>query len=339
MMSTPENSLNLEKEALFWSTSGKDVLCLLCPHKCIIKKDGTGLCKVRKHVPGKGLFSLSYGLFSSISVDPVEKKPLYHWHPGSKILSLGSVGCNMACPFCQNWPIATWDRDLKLFSQNIDQIIELAKTHGLESIAFTYNEPLVGFEFLMDAATKIKDANLNVVIVSNGLINKQPLSLLSPYLDAANIDLKAFTEECYKKLGGNLETVKESILLLVEEGIHLEITHLIVPGINDDIESFQSMVRWIGSISGDMVLHLTRYFPDYLWNEAPTSLDLMEEFEGIARSQLNFVYLGNIPGESVTYCKRCGREIIVRNGYLVSLCRTDSKGKCPYCGSDNYIEI
>ncbi len=339
MMSTSENGLNLKKEALFWSTSGKDVQCLLCPHKCIIEEDGTGLCKVRKHVPGKGLFSLSYGLFSSISVDPVEKKPLYHWHPGSKILSLGSVGCNMTCPFCQNWPIATWDRDLKLFSQNIDQIIELAKTHGLESIAFTYNEPLVGFEFLMDAATKIKDANLNVVIVSNGLINKQPLSLLSPYLDAANIDLKVFTEECYKKLGGNLETVKESILLLVEEGIHLEITHLIVPGINDDLESFQSMVRWIRSISGDMILHLTRYFPNYLWNETPTSLNLMEEFEGIARSQLNFVYLGNIPGESVTYCKRCGREIIVRNGYLVSLCRTDSKGKCPYCGSDNYIEI
>lgn len=338
-MSTSENIFNIGKDALFWSSSGNDVQCLLCPHYCIIAEGRTGLCKVRKHVPGKRLLSLSYGLFSSISVDPVEKKPLYHWHPGSKILSLGSVGCNMTCPFCQNWPIATWEQNLNLFSRNIDQIIELATTHGLESVAFTYNEPLVGFEFLMDAAIKIKDANLNVVIVSNGLINKQPLTLLVPYLDAANIDLKAFTGESYKKLNGNLETVKESILLLVEEGIHLEITHLIVPGINDDLKSFQSMVRWIKSISEDLVLHLTRYFPNYLWNEAPTSLNLMKQFEEIARSQLNFVYVGNIPGESVTYCKRCGREIIVRNGYSVSLCRTDSNGKCPYCGTDNYIEI
>lgn len=328
-----------EKMAQFWEASGSEVRCLLCPHNCIIKEEHTGQCKVRKNIPGKGLVALNYGLYSSVAVDPVEKKPLYHWHPGSKILSLGSVGCNMACPFCQNWPIATWAKDLELVRLSPHEIVELTKDHGLDSVAFTYNEPLVGFESLLESSQRLKEAGLNVVIVSNGLICTEPLQRLTPYIDAANIDLKSFTEEGYKRLGGDLNTVKSTITTMYEKGIHVELTHLVVPGITDDPQSFLSMVRWIGSLSHDMVLHLSRYFPNYRWHEPATSLTLIRTFEEIARDHLDFIYLGNVPGESITCCRKCGKEIIVRNGYTVTLFKTDKSGRCSYCGSDNNIEI
>lgn len=333
------NIMDRSKRALYWEWEGNSVKCTLCPHQCLIREEHTGLCKARKNVKGKGLVSLNYGLFSSIAVDPIEKKPLYHWHPGSRILSLGSVGCNMACPFCQNWPLAIWEQDLKLVLKNMYQVRDLAETHGLDSVAFTYNEPLVSFEYLLDVSKILKESDINVVIVSNGMICEDPLSELAPFLNAANIDLKAFSEKSYRKLGGDLETVKRSIIQLVEQGVHVELTHLVVPGINDDPDLFRSMVRWIRSISGDLVLHLSRYFPNYLWNEAATSLELMENFKNLAQDQLNFVYMGNVPGECVTKCKKCDHEIIVREGYTVSLCNTDPGGNCPYCGADNNIEI
>jgi pyruvate formate lyase activating enzyme len=294
---------------------------------------------VRKNIPGKGLVSLNYGLYSSLAVDPIEKKPLYHWHPGSKILSLGSVGCNMVCPFCQNWQIATWAENVELTRLDPHEIVKLTKDHGLDSVAFTYNEPLVGFESFLESSRDLKKEGLKVVLVSNGLICGDPLLEITPYIDAANIDLKSFTEEGYRKLGGDLNTVKSTITTMYEKGIHIELTHLVVPGINDDPKSFLSMVRWIGDLSPDMVLHLSRYFPNYHWQEQATSLTFMRTFEEIARDYLNFVYLGNVPGESITRCKECGKEIIVRNGYTVTLFRTDRNGRCSYCGSDNNIEI
>ena len=327
------------KKASYWKREGKDIRCFLCPHKCLIVEGKTGLCKVRKHISGQELVSLSYGLFSSIAVDPVEKKPLYHWHPGSKILSLGSVGCNMSCPFCQNWHISVWERDVDLVSLDPTQIVELAQTHGLESVAFTYNEPLVGYEYLCDACRILKNAGLNVVLVSNGLICREPLMKLIPFVDAVNIDLKTFTDEGYRVLGGNLDTVKSTICTMSDNGVHVEITHLIVPRLNEDPVSFQSMIDWICGISEDMVLHLSRYFPNFKWTEPPTAMDLMEKCEETAMASLNYVYIGNVYGESVTHCKKCGREIIVRNGYSVSLCKIDASGKCCYCGADNNIEI
>lgn len=338
-MSPLKRTPHSEKIALFWETSGSEIRCLLCPHGCLIQEDSTGRCRVRKNVPGKGLVSLNYGLYSSVAVDPIEKKPLYHWHPGSKILSIGSVGCNMACPFCQNWPIATWAENLELTRFSPYDLVELAKDHGLDSVAFTYNEPLVGFESLLESSSRLKEAGLKVVIVSNGLICREPLHKIAPYIDAANIDLKSFTQEGYKKLGGDLDTVRSTITTMYEKGIHVELTHLVVPGINDDPKSFLSMVRWLSGLSSGVVLHLSRYFPNYRWHEPATSLTLLRTFENIAKDYLDFVYLGNVPGESITCCKNCGKEIIVRNGYTVTLFKTDKSGRCSYCGSDNNIEI
>jgi len=338
-MTSPSDGLTFGREASFWNFEGRDIRCFLCPHKCKIQEGNVGFCRVRKYIAGEGLRSLSYGLFSSIAVDPVEKKPLYHWHPGSKILSLGSIGCNMSCPFCQNWHISIWEQDVDLVRLEPAQIVGLAQSHGLEAVAFTYNEPLVGFEFLMDACKVLQKAGLKVVLVSNGFICKEPLLRLIPFIDAANIDLKAFTHQDYKYLSGDLDTVLSTIRTMHDKGIHIEITHLIVPRINDDVVSFKLMIEWLHNISEDIVLHLNRYFPNFKWTDSPTSLALIRNFENIAKTSLNYVYIGNVNEESVTHCKKCGREIIVRNGYSVSFCKINANGRCCYCGADNNIEI
>lgn len=325
----------------------KTILCDLCPHHCRLGQQKTGVCNVRQHIPSKGLVSMNYGLISSVAVDPIEKKPLYHWKPGSRIFSIGSVGCNMACPFCQNWHISTWQtpgtppphNHLSLKQLSPEDILQLAINVKLDSIAFTYNEPFVSFEFLNACSRKIKAEGFSTVVVSNGLICHDPLEEIISFIDAANIDLKAFTADAYKTMGGNLDTVLQTIVSLYRQGVHLELTHLVVPGINDNITDFEDMVRWIASLSDTIPLHISRYFPSHNWTEPPTRLELLEVFREKASRYLKFVYMGNVPGESITPCLSCGKDIVVRHGYQIIANNLDKHGKCAFCGADNGIVI
>jgi len=319
-------------EALWWKKDNKEVICELCPHFCSISKGKTGLCGVRFNDENK-LKTLNYGMVSSIAIDPVEKKPLYHWFPGERILSLGTVGCNLDCPFCQNWPIARWSKTVNLEGITPQDVVHLAKNNGLNAVAFTYNEPVVWYEFVLTTSKILRAENIHTVLVTNGYINEAPLKELLPYINAMNIDLKGFSEDVYLLLHGSLEPVKHTIRMAVEKGIHVEVTHLLVPGINDTEEQFIQMVDWLASISKNVPFHLSRYFPNYKWTAPPTPLQKMREYADIAKKKLNFVYLGNTLEGNDTYCPNCGALVIKRVGYHVEKLCLNEDGKCGQCNT------
>ncbi|MGE4317888.1 MAG: AmmeMemoRadiSam system radical SAM enzyme [Deferribacterales bacterium] len=306
------------------------VRCLLCPHRCLIKPGSHGRCLIRKNTDGM-LIQSSYGQVASASLDPIEKKPLYHFHPSSQILSIGTHGCNMACRFCQNWQLSTMDGTRQ--ETTPESLVKIALENNSIGIAYTYNEPLIWFEFVRDCAKTVRQAGLKNVIISNGMINKEPLAELTPYLDAANIDLKGFTQKFYGEHGGYLETVKETITALSTAKIHVEITNLVIPGKNDDIETFKQMCGFIASLSPDIPLHLSRYFPQHQYNIPPTPNNTLTELAKTAKNYLNYVYIGNtnIPGYSDTLCPKCSKLLIERSGYQTKL-YTD-KNICPGCSA------
>ena len=318
--------------ASWWRQEGEKVRCLLCPHGCLIDPEHTGICAVRLNEADRGLVSLNYGLVSAAAVDPVEKKPLYHWKPGSAILSFGSIGCTMHCPFCQNWQIARCESSHGLTPADPDTPLRIAREKGLSSVAFTYNEPVVWFEFMTESAAILGKEEISVVLVSNGLINPGPLGELTPLLSAANIDLKAFTDRAYRLMGGFLEPVKNTIRTLFDAGVHLEVTFLLVPGINDSKEDFRRMVGWLSSLSPRLVLHISRYFPCHRWTEPAPSMELLREYRKIARGQLTYVYEGNTGESAVTECSSCGAPLVERRDYRVVRPFLSSSGKCLRCG-------
>ena len=323
-------------QARWWHIENGLVRCDLCPHGCLLGPGVTGLCGVRQASSnGRVLLSLNAGFAASIHIDPVEKKPLYHWHPGTQILSIGTIGCNLRCPFCQNWELARWDPSVELQPITPRGLLETAERAGSRAVAFTYNEPTVWFEFLSEAAPLLKKDGYDVVLVTNGTINPGPLKEILPFVSAANVDLKAFSEEGYKKLGGFLEPVLETIRVLKDAGVHVELTHLLVPGFNIDTVAFEAMINWICEVDAGIPLHLSRYFPRWKWVEPATELSLMEEFRGIASRKLPFVYMGNVPFSGTTRCRRCGRDIVVREGYNIVHNELDSYGKCRSCGQEN----
>jgi pyruvate formate lyase activating enzyme len=258
----------------FEKLNDNKVKCLLCPHSCILDDGKVGICRVRSNDNGV-LVSENYGKVSSINLDPIEKKPLYHFFPGMHVLSIGSVGCNLQCNFCQNCEISqTGVSDfprLKTYSAEeiVNNALECVDNIG---IAFTYNEPVVFYEYMMDVARLSKSKGLKNIMVSNGFINEEPLKQILPYIDAFNIDLKAFADEFYiKNTHSHLEPVKRSLQLIRESGKHLEITNLVIPGLNDKVEDFTAMVDWISGELGDQtILHLSRYFPRYKAKQPPT---------------------------------------------------------------------
>ncbi|NLG94250.1 MAG: AmmeMemoRadiSam system radical SAM enzyme [Acetomicrobium flavidum] len=321
--------------ALYWHWEDENVRCDLCPRGCLIPSGKRGLCRVREHVPNEGLEALTYGMFSSVAMDPMEKKPLYHFLPGKPVLSLGSVGCNMSCPFCQNWHISTWVSQIEMSYIGVDELISLAKKYRSGAVAFTYNEPLICFEYLSDAMPALKKEGIRTVLVTNGLINSSPLKDLLPHVNAANVDLKAFDESTYRKLGGDLKIVQSTLKSMVSCNVHVEITHLLVTGINDDLSKFEKMCSWIaGELGKGVPLHISRYFPAYKWNKPPTDILLLKKAKEIALRYLNFVYLGNVPDDCDTHCPGCGKLAIKRSGYDVKLLAVNPDGTCPGCGSD-----
>lgn len=315
------------------------VRCLLCPHECLLKPDQTGLCKVRRNEKG-ALFSNNYGKVCSLHLDPIEKKPLYHFYPGKNILSVGTVGCNLHCRFCQNYEISQTTVKAYPYLKDYSPATIVSLATGEENnigIAYTYNEPTVWYEFMYDIAEPAFHAGLKNVMVSNGFINEDPLKELLPIMHAFSIDLKAFTEAFYKHLtSSRLNPVLETLKTIRKSGRHLEITNLLIPDENDNEADFRNMMEWIrGELGEDTVLHISRFFPTYKLVHNATPEKLLLKFYDIAREYLNYVYLGNIHAEKGkdTDCPSCGNQLVKRKGYLTELTGMGNEVKCSSCGS------
>lgn len=274
------------------------VVCRICPHACVLVEGGHGLCCARV-ARGGAVVDENYGRVTSLALDPVEKKPLARWHPGSLVLSVGSYGCNLRCPFCQNAGIAcAGEFDVPWQVMEPAEVVEKAdqaRSRGGIGIAYTYNEPFVGFEFVCDTARLAHERGLANVVVSNGMVNAEPLIEVLPYLDAANIDLKGFTQGFYDVVGGDLATVKATIEMLAgAPSCHLEVTTLVVPGMNDAVEEIDAAAAWLASLDPSIPYHLTRFFPSHrLRDRPPTPVSTLRELRRVARRHLDDVLLGN----------------------------------------------
>jgi pyruvate formate lyase activating enzyme len=319
---------------------GDKLQCLLCPHYCTLAKGKTGICGVRKNT-GNDIELITYGTISAISTDPIEKKPLYHFYPGYNIYSIGSYGCNMRCDFCQNYHISQNVPNNHISKVAPEKLINEAL--GIEKnigIAFTYNEPMIWFEYIRDTALLAKKAGLKTVMVSNGFVNKKPLDDILSFIDAFNIDLKAFNNVFYKKLtGSEIEPVKAGLKQITLSGNHLEVTTLIIPGQNDSEKEMELQVEWMaGELGRDVPFHLSRYHPMYKREDKATPENSLSKLFEIASKKLNYVYLGNTPsftGQD-TYCPACGAIVTKRSGFKVNLLNLDEKGSCTECGSVVY---
>ncbi len=327
------------KEALYYSKLDKNYIkCELCPNYCLLGSGETGTCGVRKNIEGT-LYSLVYNKPISIHIDPIEKKPLYHFLPGTQILSLATVGCNLRCIFCQNWEISqSRPKGVRAYEKTPEEIIEITKENNCQSIAFTYTEPTIFYEYMLDIAKLAKQKNIKTVWVTCGYINEKPLRELCQYLDAANIDLKGFSEEFYQTYTtGRLQPVLDCLKTAKQESLFFEITNLVIPDANDDPEIIRGMCNWIGENLGfDYPLHFSRFFPNYqLLNRPATPLKTLETAKDIAlESGIQFVYIGNITTEyEDTFCPICEEKIIDRSGYLIKSQFLEN-GKCRFCGSE-----
>ena len=310
------------------------VLCYLCPHHCQIIPGKRGVCRARLNKNGR-LYSENYAMISSMGMDPVEKKPLYHFHPGSEILSVGTSGCNFTCDYCQNWQISQENPPLK--EMGSEQLIKKADISGAVGIAYTYSEPSIWYEYIRETAEKAGSKGLKNVMVTNGYISIEPLKELIPYLDAANVDLKSFNNDFYKKLcNGKLEPVLRNIELLLNNDVHIELTTLVITDYNDSIEELRELFNWVHNLNPDIPLHLSRYFPGYKLEKPATDIDKIIEAYHLAREYLNYVYLGNVhlAEGSNTVCPQCGYEVIERSFYQVNSFLNDDK--CPECSHHIY---
>jgi len=313
------------------------VRCQLCPHRCMLEDGKTGICRVRTNRNGI-LWSDSYGRISSIHSDPVEKKPLYHFFPGRSILSVGSVGCNLHCRFCQNCEISQVSPENATFLRvcsPADLVILACREEDNLGIAFTYNEPVIWSEFVLDVAMETRKHGKKNVLVTNGYINTLPLEELLEWTDAFSVDLKAFDDSFYRKItSSSLKPVLSTLQKIRASGKHLEIVNLLIPGLNDDPVRFEEMVKWIRDELGrETVLHLSAYYPRYLATEPPTPSSTLLVLSDIAHKFLEYIYTGNLPGEeNTTICPGCKSRLVVRKGYHVFFQNTIKDGCCAVCG-------
>jgi len=312
----------------------KKVKCNLCPNYCIIKENEYGKCKARKNIGGK-LYSMVYGKIAAMHIDPVEKKPFFHFLPGSLIYSISTTGCNMRCKFCQNWQISqVYPYEVKTKFISPQDIINDVKSKKINAIAFTYGEPSVFYEYMLDIAKLAKKNGIRTAVVSSGYLNPEPLKKLLPYIDAYKIDLKGFTDKFYNEVtSGKLNPVLETIKIIKKSGVWLEIVNLIIPGYNDDEKDIKRMAEWIKNNLGDDVpLHFTRFYPNYkLSNLPPTPIETLKKARKIAMDAgLKYVYTGNIPDTegSTTYCPKSKQPAIIRNGFFV-IKNNLKDGTCP----------
>jgi len=321
----------------FTSLGGGDIQCKLCPKQCRVRKGERGVCRVRENRDGK-CYSLVYANPCAFNPDPIEKNPFFHVLPGTWSLSLATAGCNFTCKFCQTWEISQASPE-DVFSYEIlpELVVKRAKQMKTRSVSYTYVEPIIFYEYMVEVGFLAKKTGLLSLIHSNGFINPNPLRNLSKVIDAANIDLKAFTDEFYRELcGGELNPVLETLKTLRQEKIHLEITNLIIPTKNEDMSLVREMCLWIKKeLGADTPIHFPRFYPLYkLKNLPPTPVSMLEEARQVALSAgLEYVYVGNVPGHEGenTFCPQCKKMIIQRTGYMVGEVHL-REGKCEYCG-------
>ncbi|MFA5118070.1 MAG: AmmeMemoRadiSam system radical SAM enzyme [Candidatus Omnitrophota bacterium] len=326
------------KTAFFFDKlSQKAVKCRLCPRECYIPAGKKGFCGVRQNNDGR-LISLSFAKAVAIHIDPVEKKPLFHFYPGASTFSVAAAGCNLKCSFCQNWEISQQPaEDLRYTYLEPGQLIKKAQESRSTMIAYTYTEPTIFYEYMLETARLAKEAGIRNVMHSNGYINEAPLRRLAPYLDAANIDLKGFTEDFYRKMTqGSIAPVLKSLKILKESNVHVEITMLLIPGYNDNKDEIALMCDWIKeNLGADTPLHFSRFFPMYkLLSISPTPAEALQTARQTANSRgLKYVYIGNLPGNQGehTYCPRCRKVIIKRIGYFIAE-NNIKNGACAFCG-------
>ena len=323
-----------------YKTGERKAECLLCPHFCKIAVGKSGICGVRKNTGGE-IALQTYGVLSGYSLDPVEKKPLYHFFPGYNILSVGSYGCNMRCDFCQNYHISQNIPERMIQEISPEKLVIAAQSSERNvGLAFTYNEPIIWFEFMRDTANMAKELGLYTVMVSNGFVNPGPLREIIGFIDGFNIDLKAFNNKFYRNLtGADIEPVKNGLTQIAKSGRHLEVTTLIIPGQNDDEKEMAEESKWIaGELGKEVPLHLSKYFPIFKRKDPATSQETIEKLAQIASQNLDHVYIGNTFSESGqdTLCPKCGVKVTIRSGYKTKLLNIDDHGRCTGCGNMIY---
>lgn len=337
-MKPPVDIWKWNKIARYFTRTEKGARCDLCPNACVVPPAGKSLCKTRVNFRND-LYSIAYGNPCSVNVDPIEKKPLFHFLPQSKALSLATAGCNFTCLNCQNWQISQVSPfETENYDLFPDEVVAQALKTGCKSIAFTYSEPVVFYEYVYDTAVRAREKGIKSVFISNGYLNEKPLRDLCEVTDAANINLKGFSSEIYRKLnGGDPETVKRSLRVFHQSGVWLEITNLVIPGWTDDMSMIGEMCRWlVDSGLGDCPLHFNRFFPMYKLTQVPATPDstLNRARETALKAGIKYVYIGNVPGTTAddTYCPKCGKLIVDRKGYVV-LANHIKNNACPFCGN------
>lgn len=342
--------LTFGKEAKWWSTDEKgQIHCELCPRRCIFTKDKQiGSCGVRIRI-GNELRTAVYGKLASVALDPIGKKPLFHFYPGGTALSIGTIGCSLHCRFCQNYHISqshiqvsddgeiTYPINLRDVSPR--EVVEIAKSRGSSIIAYTYNEPTIFWEFMYDTAKLAKQEGLHNVLITDGYLNKEPMEKLATYMDAANVDLKGNKEfyEQYTLTPNAPESILNAIKIMDENNMHVELTTLVIPGLNDDEEWIEWEANWIlENLGPDTPVHLSRFYPAYLMRDRPqTPIKTITQLrELMLNSGLHYVYVGNIPGSEAesTFCPNCGEKVIGRRGYDITSWNLTKEMKCSSCG-------
>ncbi len=327
------------KDGILWQPlkDGK-AKCNVCSYRCVIQPGGLGHCRTRKNVDGK-IFTMIYGTVTSEASDPIEKKPLYHFYPGSHSYSIGSVGCNFKCEHCQNWGISQVDiEEVYHFDITPEHAVENAVNTLCKSLSWTYNEPSIWLEFALDTAKLCHEKGLKTIYVTNGYATPEHMELMKGLLDAYRVDIKGFSDQFYKKVcGSKLEPVLASTKIASEMGMHVEVINLIIPGMNDSVEEITALSKWcFENLGPDTPIHFTRFHPMYRMDSVDsTPLKSLERAHDIAKTEgINYVYLGNVIGHKweSTYCPKCGELLIERYGFSILKYNVPPDKKCPKCG-------
>lgn len=329
----------IRREAMLWEPMQEQrVHCYLCSHECKIADSKFGVCGVRQNVDGK-LYTLVYGQVIAANIDPIEKKPLYHYLPGSRSFSIATIGCNFKCPFCQNWQISqASEKDVTAGGKRYlppEQVVKTARERDCRSISYTYTEPTIFFEYCYDTAILAKEAGMGNVFVTNGYMTRQTLDTIRPYLDAANVDLKSFSDSYYRNYcKARLQPVLESISYMKQLGLWVETTTLIIPGENDSESELGQIAGFLAELDRDIPWHISRFHPDYRFtNHGSTPLETLRKAKEIGERQgLHYVYLGNVLDDADTRCYECN-ETVVERQYMGLQKLKLNDGRCPKCGA------
>ena len=329
----------MERESRFYEILRDDIVrCIVCPRRCVIKPGERGFCGIKENRGGK-LYTLTYGDLSAMAVDPIEKKPLAHFYPGSLAFSISHISCSFTCPWCQNWHLSTAKPgDIPTRYVKPEEVVEMARRRRCTSIAYTYNEPIINLDYFEDTAKIAHERGVKNVLVTNGYISLEALDRVVGLIDAANVDWKSFSDEFYRRYcSADLKSVLEATVEMKRRGVHVEVTFLIIPGLNDGEEEARAMARYlVENLGPDTPLHLSRFFPHYKFTHvSPTPVETLMRVREIAVEEgCRYVYVGNVPMNKYenTYCPSCGRVVIERVGYTITDWHLDEENRCEYCG-------